>query len=207
MHILYNVFYVNRKIKCSFEIIQDSAGGDWMSIVSRGETGPCLAVPEYINHVSNGYETFTCALPGNDEGKGNHVWFEVENNAILIYGVRDGYCKPETAECRCYPLLNRIFERYPNVPISRIDGYLYLEYDMFGDRNAIFRRDCRCYLNIAIRHGFNFVQMAAPGGLRPGCGGKFEINMGNVREVCENYILFFCIREEEPEQLITLFKS
>ena len=120
----------------------------------------------------------TCAASDLDKRKGNHIEYAVNkerNENVLEIGMVVGdLCRPKPEQCHCKTLLQRVLELNPEV--DRIDIRIDADPFMAG---------CKCYLGVAARAGFKFVQDCEP-------AGRIEFTTNDYGKVCETLQKFKC---------------
>ena len=113
----------------------------------------------------------TCAANDLDKRKGNHIEYAVNkdrNENVLEIGMVVGdLCRPKPEQCHCKTLLQRLLELNPQV--DRIDIRI--------DANP-FMAGCKCYLGVAARAGFKFVEDCEP-------AGRIEFTTNDYEKICE----------------------
>ena len=123
------------------------------------------------NHQST---ALTCALDEADFCDGNHIQYTTGRDSthhfLSLDNVEGEKCKPKPELCHCKTLLEKVLERVleENPETNRIDGHFAARPFMAG---------CRCYLGVAAKVGFKFVESVTTG--------RIDFNEDNYVEVCK----------------------
>jgi len=145
--------------------------------LSRAQTYSCKATPSVVKK-DQSKEALTCALEGFNNG--NHILYEVtkdgNHDVLTLWNVIGDRCEPKPEKCHCKTMLQKVLESNPQV--DRIDGYMKADPFIAG---------CRCYLGVAARAGFKFVEDCDPKSK-----GRIEFTIDEYGKTCEAMQKFKC---------------
>jgi len=97
----------------------------------------------------------TCALDENDYCDGNHIIYTVRKDDsgkdyLELDMVDATLCEPKPKKCHCNTMLPKVLKK--NKKVKWIEGYFTANPFIAG---------CRCYLGVAAKKGFKFVEIEA----------------------------------------------
>ena len=114
----------------------------------------------------------TCALEERINF-GNHILYEItkdgNHHVVTVWNVVGDRCEPKPEKCHCKTLLQKLLELNPQV--DRIDGYMKADPFIAG---------CKCYLGVAARAGFRFVE-----DVEDASAGRMEFTTNDYGQICE----------------------
>ena len=139
--------------------------------LSRAQTYACKATPSVVQK-DQSKDALTCALEGYNNG--NHILYDVtkdrNHHVLKLWNVIGDRCEPKPEKCHCKTMLQKVLELNPQV--DRIDGYMKADPFIAG---------CKCYLGVAARAGFRFVEDCDPKS-----EGRIEFTPDDYGKICED---------------------
>ena len=163
------------------------------------KTGKCEETPKYREELMGTnagvrLEKETCLRhreeteSHREEKDGNKVVYNVQGSYFWLHDVNTTFCRRKegvVSQCSCKALLKIALDRYPLVDT------------IHGDFVAKpWKLGCRCYLGVAARAGFNYVELNS---YEPRCNGERMISVENYVEVCKEYKKYDCQKERNMD--------
>ena len=145
--------------------------------LSRAKTHACKSTPSIVpkTHVLKTVDVLTCALEDPDWRDGNHIVYGItkdSHHVLKLYKEISHHCGPKPEKCHCKDMLQKVLELNPQV--DRIDSDMKVNPFLAG---------CRCYLGVAARAGFRFIEDCDLASEGP--EGRIKFTTNDYEKICE----------------------